>query len=632
MLQQEWTGGANEGSRSQGHRRTRLARGVAGFLAFSMFGAARPPNDVAREHALVPASADYAASWDYAASQDPTGFADEEVAAARHLLARATYGVREKDLTRILALGRDAWVEEQLFPTRVSDALLEVRLADFPAATMSQDALYAGYPPPQILRRRLLRRAEDGSTVNEPEPSDLQAELRREMRERGVRPPARILFDLVGAKVQRAVYSERQLEAVMTDFWFNHFNVFFAKGVDRWLVSEYEREVIQPHVFGSFNDLLLATARHPAMLFYLDNWQNVAPDSMRAPNRRDAQTRGLPPAVRRRVLEERGLDKEQIERIERLAARSAERGINENYARELLELHTLGVDGGYTQGDVAEVARVFTGWTVAREGASRSMAGLRAPGSQASPIEFRFRPQLHDTGSKIVLGQPIEGSAGARASSEGEEVIRLLARHPSTARHIATKLAVAFAADEPPAALVSELERVFLETDGDLRELTRTLFTSEVFYDESNYESKIKSPLELVVSALRVAGADVGPSRALLERLDAMGQLPYMAQEPTGYPAKSEDWASAGGVLQRVNFALALAGNHIAGIRTTEQTFARASSAESVVESVLATVLPGAKTTALAAMIEIELTDVSDEDEFERTLGLALGSPEFQRR
>ncbi len=351
------------------------------------------------------------------------GVTKGDTAAVRHLLSRATFGVRAEDLERVLAMGADAWLDEQLSPIGVSDPDLEARLAAFPAATMDQTELYERFPPPQALQRELARM---GETTSDSAGTTAEA-IQRLRRELGVGPPGRILFDLAGAKLQRAVYSERQLEEVMTDFWFNHFNVFFAKAADRWLVGEYERAAIRPHVFGNFEAMLIATAQHPAMLFYLDNWMNVAPDSLR-PNDVAVDRLGrMPQSQRRRLMRRRGLNDQQIEQLEtRLERqRQMQQGINENYARELLELHTLGVDAGYNQDDVIEVARVFTGWGIARPGRG-----------QAGPITYSYQSGLHDPTDKWVLGETVEGRSGGGGVQEGLDVLARLAVHPSTARHM----------------------------------------------------------------------------------------------------------------------------------------------------------------------------------------------------
>jgi uncharacterized protein (DUF1800 family) len=558
--------------------------------------------------------------------------AEGDTTRALHLLRRATYGVRPQDLAGALDLGLEAWLERQLSPERIDDSELEERLTTFPAAEMSVSELYAAYPPPRVARARL----------GKPD-SVSRDEMRRMRRELGIQSPNRILFDLAGAKLVRAVDSERQLEEVMTDFWFNHFNVFFAKGPDRWFVGDYEREAIRPNVFGEFEDMLIATASHPAMLVYLDNWQSQVPDSLnpRAARQQRARTRFQNMSARERevVLRMRGVPEEQIARIEDAMKRQTgrQRGLNENYARELLELHTLGVDGGYTQEDVIEVARAFTGWTMQLPGRSggRDRASRMVSDGNASAGQFVFRPEWHDPGEKTVLGREL--SAG-RGIEDGLDVLRMLAVHPSTARHVVTKLAGAFVADDPPPALVDELAAVFLETRGDLREVTRALFTSEHFYDPENIGAKLKTPFELVASALRVTGAEFGPSRGLAEQLRALDQIPYMSSPPTGYPAESEEWASGAALLQRMNLGLAMATGGIQNVRVP------GSLSRQSVDRMLADLLPGAETAALQEVIQTEIrSDFAGLEgalaELRRgagpnelALGLALGSPEFQRR
>lgn len=399
-----------------------------------------------------------------------------------HLSSRATYGARPADQAHIKAMGIDKWVDEQLRPARIDDRQAEQRLAQFPGLGMGFTELAETYAP-------------NGQ---------------------GKKRPHQLLMELVGAKLTRAVHSERQLEEVMTDFWFNHFNVFFGDGPVRYLIADYEKTAIRPHVFGKFHDMLRATARHPAMLVYLDN-----------------------------------------------AMSNSRRGVNENYARELLELHTLGVDGGYAETDVGEVARAFTGWTVVRgrRAGERAMAraGARAPGT------FQFVPALHDDGEKIVLGKKLAAGGGI---NEGEEILRMLARHPSTARFVATKLVQRFVNDEPPPEFVGELAGIFTRTDGDLRAVTRALFTSPRFYEERHYHAKVKTPFELVASALRASNAEFRMTPQLANTLRTLGQLPYAETAPTGFPAASDEWVNSGAMLNRINFGIALASNRMNGVRT----------------------------------------------------------------
>jgi uncharacterized protein (DUF1800 family) len=328
-------------------------------------------------------------------------------------------------------------------------------------------------------------------------------------------PPMFVNQELVDSRLYRALYSNRQLEEVLVDFWFNHFNVFNGKGPARMLLTSYERDAIRPHVLGRFRDMLLATARHPAMLFYLDNWQSQAP-------RED-----LPP----------------------LPNNARRPGLNENYGRELMELHTLGVDGGYTQDDVIAVARAFTGWTI----------------YDVNRIaEFQFNPGVHDRKEKNVLGQVIPAGGGEQ---DGLQVIDILARHPSTARFISKKLAQRFVADDPPRSLVDRMAATFTATSGDLRAVVETMLTSREFLSEGAWQAKLKSPFEMVVSAVRALGAEVTDPTALAQKIAELGQPLYGKAEPTGYSTTADAWANSAGFLGRMNFAGALAAGQIEGVK-----------------------------------------------------------------
>jgi uncharacterized protein (DUF1800 family) len=346
-----------------------------------------------------------------------------------------------------------------------------------------------------------------------------------------------IVDELVQAKLLRAVYSERQLEEVMTDFWFNHFNVFMNKGADRILVTSYEQDVIRPRALGKFEDLLVATAKSPAMLFYLDNWLSVGPHSMQAegaPRRPYGPYRRFPPPYPRNpnVNEKR----------------KANSGLNENYGRELLELHTLSVNGGYSQRDVTEVAKVFTGWTIDR------------------PFEgggFLYDPRKHEPGPKFVLGHRIK----PKGEDEGKEVLHLLATSPQTAHFVSLKLAQRFVSDDPPPALVDRMAKTFEKKKGDIREVLTTLFHSPEFWDESAYRAKVKTPLEFVASAIRATGADVDEAMPLARQIANMGMPLYGAQPPTGYSMKADAWVSSSELLNRMNFALALTAGKVRGVK-----------------------------------------------------------------
>jgi len=364
-------------------------------------------------------------------------------------------------------------------------------------------------------------------------------------------PVAVVDGELQSAKLLRAVYSDRQLEEVLTDFWFNHFNVFLGKGADRYLVTSYERDVIRPHVLGKFKDLLVATAQSPAMLFYLDNWQSVGPHSDEAlgingggqnhPGQRARWANG--PFGRYPVAYPRPQQRPQPNNPNAQKKRS---GLNENYARELMELHTLGVNGGYTQQDVTEVARVFTGWT------------LQDPRDGGG---FVFKPRLHEPGTKTVLGHKIKESG----EKEGREVLDMLAHSPATAKFISIKLAERFVSDNPPKPLIDAMSKTFLKTDGDLREVMRTMLRSPEFWAPEAYNAKVKTPLEFVASSLRATQAEVSDPMPLVYMLNQMGMPLYGMQPPTGYSTQADAWVNSAGLLARMNFALGLVTNKIYG-------------------------------------------------------------------
>ena len=542
-----------------------------------------------------------------------------ERADAIHLLNRATYGPRTEDIERVLDLGVDGWLEEQLHPDRIADPSVAEVARRFPLTVSSIDDLLRAFPPGMVLQP--LRQLVEDESLTESERSELRRELGRVS-------PGRILGELAGSRIYRSAYSERQLEEMMTAFWFDHFNVYFPKGATRWLVGDYEQTAIRPHVFGTFEDMLVATAEHPAMLFYLDNFRSAAPDSSEMARR----SRGSRP------------------RLDRLLRQRA--GLNENYARELLELHTMGVEGGYTQEDVVNVARVFTGWTFAPPGNREMLATVRGNvegGDRRIPqldfdgaYRFQFRPMLHDSGEKVVLGETF--SRGGQ-QDEGYRVLDMLASHPATARHIATQLATRFVADDPPEALIEELAEVFLATDGDLHEVTRTLFTSEYFYAAEHHRGRVKSPLTLVASTLRLTGADLVAPRGALEALRTLGEAPYLAEAPTGYEEASSGWADSGSLLHRMNLGVAVASGSVRGVRLDGAQLLERASAESedVIEGLAAVLLPGADTRALVETIKSERgrggtmkTELGrggpvDEAAAKSALGLVLGSPEFQR-
>lgn len=480
-----------------------------------------------------------------------------------HALNRLTFGPRPGDVARVKAMGLQNWIDLQLNPSRIDDAALEGRLARLQTLALNSETIQRDYSGPAMVERRERQRQNPDAPPPNPEmqmPGEPQQGVAGGVRPRSdvsevQRKDRQVIADIEEAKLLRAVYSERQLQEVLVDFWFNHFNVFAGKGATRNYLSEYEREAIRPYVLGNFRDLLEATAKSPAMLFYLDGWQNVSPDS---PSLRGAE---------RRAPGRRGLS--AVARSAEVEAARPQRGINENFARELMELHTLGVDGGYTQDDIVNVARAFTGWTIQpREGS----------GTQ-------FVSRLHDDKAKTVLGHTIRAGGGQQ---DVEQVLDILAAHPSTAKHIATKLAVRLVSDTPPAALVDRAAARFTATKGDLREVVRTIITSPEFAAPEALRAKVKTPLDFVVSALRATGADVRSALPLARELREMGMPLYFCQPPTGYDDTAATWVSAGALVSRMNFAVALGNNQLRGVR-------------------------------------VPLTE-------EETVGLKIGAPEFQRQ
>jgi uncharacterized protein (DUF1800 family) len=408
------------------------------------------------------------------------------------LLTRGTFGPRPGEIARIRSEGAAAWLREQLDAGGAPDPELALRLRDFPSLTLGPADAFAGieFPP----------RMSAGEDRSERDTGRFEA-LRLRARE--------ITGEVVGARVVRAVYGRWGLREVLVDFWSNHFSVFARKHLLGGLLPHYQREVLDRHALGRFEDLLRAVARSPAMLVYLDNWSSTAP-----------QRRG------RRGGSRRG-------------------GINENYARELLELHTLGVDGGYTQADVREVARVFTGWTLE---------------SRREPL-FRFRESLHDPGDKRVLGERVRGSG----ADEGEQLLRRLAQHPATARHLAHKLVARFVDDHPPSGLVARAAERFLETGGEIREVLALILMSPEFADPAH--RKLKTPLRFATSALRATGGATDGDPRLLRALGRLGEVPFFARTPAGFPEETAHWVDPGAMLERMGLAFALARGEFRGTR-----------------------------------------------------------------
>jgi uncharacterized protein (DUF1800 family) len=393
----------------------------------------------------------------------------------------------------------------------------------------------------------------------------------------------------------------------MVDFWTNHFNVFAGKGADRWLLPAYDRDTIRPNAMGKFSELLLATAQSPAMLFYLDNFQSVSPDA----------NRGGGPM--RRLLNPQAQPQQQ-----------QRRGINENYARELMELHTLGVDGGYTQKDVQEVARCFTGWTIfqPRGGAAAVNALMGSDAARRNAGTFFFNARVHDDGEKTVLGHKIPAGGGMK---DGLTVLDILAHHPSTARFIATKLVRHFVSDTPPPALVDRVAAAFTKSDGDIRETLKAIFFSNEFNSPEAYRAKIKRPFELVVSAIRTLGADTNGGPGTHQWIARMGEPLYGFQTPNGYSDAAENWVNTGALLERMNFGVALAGNRIPGTRVDLAKLSAQDKSKLIDES-LKLVVAGDISTSTRETLLKQIDEANASDTTAKVVGLILGTPEFQRQ
>lgn len=585
---------------------------------------------------------------------------------ALHALNRLTFGPRAGDLEQVRQMGVHQWIEQQLQPESIPEnPMLLAKLVPLDTLQMSTAAMLQKYPSPQMLKQMIdgklplpssddplaraaiqiaidryeKKKAGDGAQqananpIAPPAPGgrmtaemlsalpldadqksdllngtqqtrlDLLAslpddklvavlealppqirnrlansgppELRRRV-EILNRPMQIAGRDLSEGKLLRAIYSNRQLDEVLTDFWFNHFNVYLDKGADRFMITAYERDVIRPRVLGKFKDLLLATAESPAMLFYLDNWESVSADAPARPNA---------PANQKR------------------------QGLNENYGRELMELHTLGVDGGYTQQDVTEVARCFTGWTI------------RQPQQGGG---FFFNPRMHDRGEKHVLGVTIPAGGGIE---DGLKVIDLLAKSPATARFISKSLAIRFVSDNPPESLVDKMAATFTGTDGDLREVMRTMLSADEFWAAANFRAKLKSPLEMVVSAVRAVNGDVDNAAQMVQLMNTLGQPLYRKQEPTGYTNRGGDWLNSASLLARMNFANTLAQGKVPGVKVDLTQFS-GDTAQIEHNILLADASPASQSAIQAGIGD----DARKQPAGPMAAGLTLGSPDFQRR
>ena len=589
-----------------------------------------------------------------------------------HALNRLTFGARPGDVQHVRATGLDKWIEQQLHPERIDNSSLENFLARYSILKKDQNDLLREFNEAQR-ERRLVRREAGDSGARPMRQEDMalqQAGLTRR----------RVIGELQSSRVARAVASNRQLEEVMTDFWLNHFNVYAQKGPPQaYYLAEYDRDVIRPRSLGKFRDLLEAVAKSPAMLFYLDNARSMA-DSTRprlmSDRERVARANAAERAMRRNARQRRqnlpgtlvapGINEADAAAMQQRLNQRRNGGLNENYGRELLELHTLGVDGGYTQQDVINVARALTGWTI------------RPPAVGGG---FIFRPEVHDAGEKVILGHKLKPNRGIE---DGEEVLNIVARHPSTAKYIATKLARRFISDTPPQAVIDQAAAVFLKTDGDIREVVRSIITSNEFFSQKAFRAKVKSPFEVVVSAMRAMNAQPDSTPRTAQMIAYLGAPIYGHQAPNGYPETGDAWMNTGSILNRINFGIAAAANRIPGARIGSipgVDSLRSAPRQKQVDAVVALLLGGSASAdtrsvllsgenpllvgAKAGIVDISGADANDGTDMmterrpgagtgpragarqnplggpnaipqlqgiAQVVGLALGSPEFQRR
>jgi uncharacterized protein (DUF1800 family) len=522
-----------------------------------------------------------------------------EEQAILHALNRLGFGPRPGQVEQIEKTGLENWIQSQLHPENIPDPVVDARIAQFPTMQLSAAALLDQYPPQDIAAKRL------GMKVDE-----YQKHLQDLAKQPGgtsslpFKDQNEIVNELMEAKIVRAVYTERQLGEQLSDFWFNHFNVFVYKDLDRWYLIPYERDSIRPHALGKFRDLLEATAKSPAMLFYLDNSSSADPQAFDRLKQHPVRPR---PG-------------------EKLPPLGGRHGLNENYGRELMELHTLGVDGGYKQQDVIEVARAFTGWTI------------------ESPREnpaFYFDERIHDPDPKRVLGKKIK----AGGIKDGEQVLDLLVKDKHTAHHIALQLAEHFVSDDPPPALVGRMAKAFEKSKGDIRAVMTAMIYSPEFWSRAAFRAKVKTPFELVASTARALGADVDQPMQLAQWVSRIGEPLYQCLTPNGYSDKAATWISTGALLNRMNFAVALTSNKVRGAQVDINSLVGADvgtnsklALQRVETEFLARqVSDSTHTTLEKEMAEPRILGAKLDDPVTQVnvgliTGLVLGSPEFQKR
>jgi uncharacterized protein (DUF1800 family) len=562
-----------------------------------------------------------------------------------HAMNRLAYGPRPGDVDQVRQMGLEKWIEQQLHPETINDADLNLRLERYPTLAMSSKRLLEEFPHPDQNAKQQGLTKEQAKQQYEDQLKAKQQEAESQIIVTGndnldnaqkqlakLQGPNRIIAELSMAKVDRAVYSNRQLQAVMEDFWFNHFNVFANKGDDKWFLAAYERDTIRPHAMGKFSDLLLATAKSPAMLFFLDNYLSADPaavarqealknfrraryqgafagGSMPTPGTFPGPATSGPPSANGAA-----------------APKKSERGLNENYGREVMELHTIGVDAGYTQQDVIQMAECLTGWTIHEP--------------RKDP-QFFFDEKIHGQGKKVVMGRTFNYGG----EKDGEEALKMLASKPATAHFISSEIAHHFVSDNPPSALIDRMAKSFTSSNGDIRVVLRTMIYSPEFWSKDAYRSKVKTPFELVASTSRALNAESTISLPLSQWVGRMGEPLYLCQPPTGYSDKAETWVNTGALLNRLNFALAFAGDKMGGATVDLNPILgeeaskdpSAALARSIQIFLDGQITPSTQATLEARLKDPQILQARLDDPVKQVnegliVGLVLGTPEFQRR
>jgi uncharacterized protein (DUF1800 family) len=506
------------------------------------------------------------------------GLTEQE--AALHLLNRFTFGPKPGQVEEVVKQGLENWFMAQLQASSDNEAV-RLRLANYLALTMPTDSIVNTYlQPAQLLRLAIAKGYIDKDSVDKTDRPAYREALKKMQADFGFRPLQELQRELINQKVIRAVYSDAQLQEVLTDFWFNHFNVSLTKNQIQQLVLPYERDAIRPHVLNNFSSLLFATAKHPAMLLYLDNALSISNDNEYAKRQLKGAQRLLDLNAAKKMLAAASISEDSMQKMDAMEnqistqiKRRKSQGLNENYAREVMELHTLGVNGGYTQSDVTELARALTGWGVkpmyeegplAKRFSNIPPAQLVRRGLVVEDC-FLYSGEKHDENSKTILGKTFPANGGYK---EGNEALAMLASHPSTANFIARKLAAKFIADEPPAAVVDEMAKTFLAANGDIKEVLLTMVMHPDFWAKAKEKEKIKSPFELAISAIRATGTEVAAPYQVFTWSEKMGQKFYFYQAPTGFPDRASFWINTGSLLNRMNFGMAIAAQKIPGFKT----------------------------------------------------------------